>query len=329
MGRLHAGLGATLPTAQAADADGAQMLRRLLGDSTPTDPPKEPPTDLLTDPQSPPAGAAVSGVLRARVGACCLRATWLEATTRAGGEATLVAALEALRSGGLRKLSLNLDDCGAFDEAAARRLARSLPRGLQELSLRLHGQGDAFLRELALEPRALEGLRVLQLASCAVGDEGCAALGGQLYQGGAPSLSMLWLGGNEIGDAGLQKLLDAAVSGAMVKLKALTLNGNAIGDAGLAALADAACAGAFGGLRALSLDRNAFGDAGLSSFAGTLTKGALTQMGQLSLRGNVIGDEGRDALATALMEGALPACVEAGLDGGDERLRAAIAARAK
>lgn len=125
------------------------------------------------------------------------------------------------------------------------------------VNLSLHGKLGAKGARLLAEAPALASIRKLNLAGCALGDDGVAAL----------------------------------VASPHLACTQLTLRENAITDEGAQALADAP---ALAGCRALFLARNELGDDGVRALAGSPHLAGLEQLG---LGGNEgIGEEGIEAL---------------------------------
>jgi uncharacterized protein (TIGR02996 family) len=143
---------------------------------------------------------------------------------------TAVGAAALAASGPLAELrKLDLSHCGVTD-AGVRALAApgALPR-LEVLGLAGNPIGDggvAALAASALLPRLMKRSPLLDLARCAVGPRGAAALADCAA---LDAVAELDLAGNLLGDLGVMRL---AESDRLGNLRRLTLSGNSVTDAG-------------------------------------------------------------------------------------------------
>lgn len=163
--------------------------------------------------------------------------------------------LESLSLGRVRDLDINFDFCGkGFSAGIAKRLALSLPQGIVSLSLRLHGHGDVFVKELSESYKQnrelLTTLRSLDLSGNALGATRTS------YQ-------------DVLYGAGMRALCDAARNGFLSKLETLKLDSNLLDDIDMATLCKALGLG-FERLSFLSLESNKVGETGMDALIKTL-----------------------------------------------------------
>lgn len=217
----------------------------------------------------------LNGTLRARFAAGAIVRAFSE-----GSEERHVAMqqqmMKCLAEGQLRALDLNFDSCGNFTEEAARQLAQSMPRGLGQMTLRLHGHGNAFIEQLTMQYR--------------------------LY-GGLDRVKSLDFEGNKLGSKGVLELTKAIRQKFLMSLTSLKLDRNLLDEMDVITLCRTFAQGAWQSLTFLSLENNKIGDKGMQTLAKTLKdKDQIPSLERLSLRGNPASKFRVDEVNRALRE---------------------------
>ena len=177
---------------------------------------------------------------------------------------------------------------GAEDFADAPHL-----HALRVLELASCELGDKEVRAIADSPH-LARLERFHLDSNDLSDVTTQALGSSPFMTRVNDLSLAW---NAITDAGLEALGTRSAEAA--PLRALDLQHNRIGDGGVRALTQSSH---IDGITRLNLAHNNIGEAGAKALAECGKLGALVE---LNLNNNHIGDEGAKALAGCAQLGAL------------------------
>jgi Ran GTPase-activating protein (RanGAP) involved in mRNA processing and transport len=178
-------------------------------------------------------------------------------------------------------------------------------QGLEELDLEdnMIGNGIGIIAEqLSNCPK----LRILDLGSTEINEDGAKSLAQALGQGQCPELEKLLLHRNHIGDAGMKSL--AGVLPQFEKLKHLTLDDNNITQNGAKSLTRVLpeCKT----LAVLELWANILGDKGAERLAKVLPQcGAMTC---LVISGNGIGSEGAASIAGVLPKCKVLSCLQIG-----------------
>ncbi|XP_065110722.1 NACHT, LRR and PYD domains-containing protein 3-like [Paramisgurnus dabryanus] len=193
---------------------------------------------------------------------------------------------------------LQLFSCGITEEgcAALASALRSNPSHLRELNLSRNKPGDSGVQLLSTLGDPHCKLEKLDLFSCDITEEGCAALASGLRSN--PShLRELDLRFNKPGDSGV-KMISDVLKNPHCKLKKLKLWECNFGEEGCAALASALISNP-SHLRELNLNNNKPGDSGVKLLS-ALLENPLCKLEILGLWECNIGEEGCVALASAL-----------------------------
>ncbi|KAK1803308.1 hypothetical protein P4O66_004091 [Electrophorus voltai] len=197
---------------------------------------------------------------------------------------------------------LDLDGCSITDEGCAALAAalRSNPSShLREMNLNYNEPGDSGVKQLSAvleDPHCT--LEILQLVTCNITEEGCAALASALRSNPSSHLRELNLNDNEPGDSGV-KQFSALLDDPNCKLQKLQLSECSIPEEGCAALASALRSNPSSHLRKLNLGYNKLGASGVKQFS-ALLEDPQCKLEKLHLYNCSITEEGCAALASAL-----------------------------
>ncbi|XP_076843121.1 NACHT, LRR and PYD domains-containing protein 3-like isoform X5 [Brachyhypopomus gauderio] len=168
---------------------------------------------------------------------------------------------------------LDLSECSIREEgcAALCSAVRSNPSShLRVLNLNKNKPGDSGVKQLsALLKYPHCTLEKLELSSCSIGEEGCAALCSALRSNPSSQLRKLNLHYNEPGDSGV-KQLSALLEDPHCTLEKLDLSSCSIREEGCAALCSALRSNPSSHLRELNLDYNEPGDSGVKQLSALL-----------------------------------------------------------
>ncbi|XP_076835985.1 NACHT, LRR and PYD domains-containing protein 3-like isoform X2 [Brachyhypopomus gauderio] len=207
----------------------------------------------------------------------------------------LLPVVTASRKADLSNCSITEEGCAALCSAL-----RSNPSShLRELNLDSNNPGDSGVKQLSalLEDPHCK-LEKLQLHSCRITEEGCAALCSALRSNPSSHLRQLKLDDNKPGDSGV-KQLSALLEDPHCTLKKLLLSDCSIPEEGCAALCSALRSNPSSHLRELNLNRNKTGDSGVKQLSALLEDPHCT-LEKLHLFDCGISEEGCAALASAL-----------------------------
>ncbi|XP_076828370.1 NACHT, LRR and PYD domains-containing protein 3-like isoform X2 [Brachyhypopomus gauderio] len=192
---------------------------------------------------------------------------------------------------------LDLSNCSIREEGCAAMCSalRSNPSShLRELNLNLNEPGDSGVKQLSAlleDPHCT--LETLDLSSCSIREEGCAALCSALRSNPSSHLRELNLNNNEPGDSGV-KQLSALLEDPHCSLEKLHLSYCSITEEGCAALCSALRSNPSSHLRELNLNKNDPGNSGIKQLS------ALLEDPHCTLEKLDITEKGCAALCSAL-----------------------------
>ncbi|XP_035377617.1 NACHT, LRR and PYD domains-containing protein 12-like [Electrophorus electricus] len=226
------------------------------------------------------------------------------------GCAALASALRSNPSSHLRELNLNNNkpgDSGVKQLSALledphcklEKLESNPSSHLREMNLNYNEPGDSGVKQLSAlleDPHCT--LEILQLVTCNITEEGCAALASALRSNPSSHLRELNLNDNEPGDSGV-KQFSALLDDPNCKLQKLQLSECSIPEEGCAALASALRSNPSSHLRKLNLGYNKLGASGVKQFS-ALLEDPQCKLEKLHLYNCSITEEGCAALASAL-----------------------------